>query len=337
MPAWSPDGREIVFASNRAKPKSAIDQLYVMGRSGGPVRRLTHNGIDAREPSFSPGGTKIVYAANVLDRANDFTSAGRIAVLNLRSGVTHYLPHVRGDAGSPAWSPDGRWLAFLDTVPTFYGSDSRTDLYVAHPDGTDLHKLVRDIDGWSYAWSPDSKKIAVGAGGSLYLARVDSTRTIRTSTGTSGILTDISWSPDGSEIAFVHGEFVLDGSGDIYPRALWIRKLGSGRPFRLRTVPDSESLGSFAVTIVWLDGRGPRLDVFGYGRTYLLNPNFGHKGRVDRVWPTSSTSAELSSGSASPDGKRILLVDGPYNSYLSAIYLATVNGHKLRQLTQTGS
>jgi Tol biopolymer transport system component len=49
-----------VFASNRARPKSSIDHLYVMNADGADVTRLTWNDRDAREPSFSPDGKWIV-------------------------------------------------------------------------------------------------------------------------------------------------------------------------------------------------------------------------------------------------------------------------------------
>ena len=54
-PSWSPDGPEIVFASNRVHPKGGIDHPYLMKADGTGVKRLTSGNLDAREPSFSSG------------------------------------------------------------------------------------------------------------------------------------------------------------------------------------------------------------------------------------------------------------------------------------------
>jgi Tol biopolymer transport system component len=301
-----------------------------MDRRGGHVSRLTHDWVDAREPSFSPNGKWIVYAANVLDRSNTYTDASTVETISANGTIKRTLTGMSGDLEQPAWSPNGRWIAFMDTVWNGNKGIYRTDLYIVRPDGNGLRKLAINIDGWAFAWSPDSKEIAVGggAGDSLLQIHLNASRPIRLDDGGS-VITDIAWSPDGSRIAFVRGYTTWDGSGDIRPRALWIRDLRSGRTFRLRGVVDSQSLGSFAVTITWLSASRPRLAVFGNGRTYLLSPD----GHVGRSWPTS---AELTNGSASRDGKGLLFVDGP-GGYLSAIYLANVTGHGYRQLTQVGS
>jgi dipeptidyl aminopeptidase/acylaminoacyl peptidase len=329
-PAWSPDGRQIAFASNRANPKSTIDHLYLMDRRGGHIRRLTHDRVDAREPSFSPNGKWIVYAANVLDRSNTYTDASTVETISANGTIKRTLTGMSGDVEQPAWSPNGRWIAFMDTVWNGNKGIYHTDLYIVRPDGSGLRKLAINVDGWAFAWSPDSKEIAVAGDGRLLQIHQNARRPIRLANGNPIVITDIAWSPDGLRIAFVRGQITFDGSGDIRPRALWIRDLRSGRTFRLRGVVDSQSLGSFAVTITWVSAGRPRLAVFGNGKTYLLSPN----GHIGRSWPTY---AEFSNGSASRDGKGLLFVDGPNGSYLSAIYLASVTGHTYRQLTQTPS
>jgi Tol biopolymer transport system component len=330
-PSWSPNGREIVFASNRANPKSATDQLYLMNADGKHVTRLTHDNLDAREPSFSPDGSKIVYAANVLNASNYFTKSGAIWVISADArSVVDLTAGLPGDASLPAWSPDGRWIAFINTVPVDNGGSSQSDLYIARPDGTDLRNLAINIDGWAFAWSPDGKRIAfAGADEHLYLVSAGAAKPVRvTGQDAMDVTTDIAWSPDGSEIAFVRGKTVWDGSGDIGPRYLWIGDLKRGGEHRLREVTDSESLGSFAVTITWVAGRTPRLAVFDSDHTYLVAAN----GSDERSFASSD---ELSAGSASRDGDRLLFVGGgPGGSYASAIFVASVRSHSYRQLTQ---
>src|SRR3990170_1661592 len=62
-------------------------------------------------------------------------------------------PHQPPDVSSPAWSPDGRRIAFLR-----YGGDWYADIYVVNADGSGERELTRDVQG--LAWSPDGRQIA---------------------------------------------------------------------------------------------------------------------------------------------------------------------------------
>jgi len=58
-PTWSPNGRRIVFVSNR----TGDNHLYVMPASGGPNVQLTFGNFDDDQPSWSPDGTRIVFTS----------------------------------------------------------------------------------------------------------------------------------------------------------------------------------------------------------------------------------------------------------------------------------
>jgi Tol biopolymer transport system component len=60
MVAWSPDGRSILFASQRDHPDGYRD-IYAMRPDGSGVRRLTR--LNAETPAWSPDGRYIVFAA----------------------------------------------------------------------------------------------------------------------------------------------------------------------------------------------------------------------------------------------------------------------------------
>jgi Tol biopolymer transport system component len=340
-PAWSPTGKEIVFGSNRAAPKSSIDHLYLANADGTNVRRLTHDRLDAREPSFSPEGTRIVYAARVLDASNYYTEHGAIDLIAVDGTHRRSLTSgLHGDAGFPTWSPDGRWIAFIDTVSTEYGSSSRSDLYIVRPNGISRHRLAINVDDWSrpLAWSPDSREIAVvGANEQLYRITVDAEKPVRV-TGSrwgSATTTDVAWSPDGREIAYVRGRIVVnncfcdDDGSDVTDRHLWILDLKTGARRRLRALVDSGSLGDFETTVTWLPGRTPRLAAFDGCRTLVLSANGRKIGAIE-----TPNGGALATGSASPSGGRLLFVDGPDNSYRSAIFVATARNDRVRPLTQ---
>jgi Tol biopolymer transport system component len=338
-PAWSPSGKEIVFASSRPQRGGGIDHLYLMRPDGTHLLRLTRDRLDAREPSFSPDGKQIVFAARVLDGNNDYTERGLVYLIATNGTHRRWLtPGLRGDASVPAWSPDGRWIAFIDTRYTDSG-DSRSDLWVVRPDGTDLHRLAINVDDWSepFAWAPDSRQIAVvGVDERIYRLGVDATKPVRvTDTRPDSVTTDVAWSPDGREIAYARGRVVVnncfcDADGtDIVSRQLWILDLRTHRRRRLRSLVDSGSVGDFGVSVTWLHERSPVLAAFGDYRTVLLTPEGHNVGSIE-----TPNGGMLTLGSASADGRKLLFVDGPDGSYRSAIFLADVRSHHVHAITQ---
>jgi dipeptidyl aminopeptidase/acylaminoacyl peptidase len=73
--------------------------------------------------------------------------------------------------GSPAWSPDGRWLAFLVGAPSADGAVTSGALWLAGPDGQGARQLLPKVDG--FAWSPKTDELAAteADGGKLYAVR----------------------------------------------------------------------------------------------------------------------------------------------------------------------
>ena len=108
--------------------------------------------------------------------------------------------HPANDTG-PAWSPDGRRLAFVSTR-----NDNNEEIYLMDRDGTGIVRLTFDqgIDRWP-TWSPDGMQIAFqsdrGGNWDIYVMSADGSgqRPI-TDHPTSDRWPD--WSPDGSRITF---------------------------------------------------------------------------------------------------------------------------------------
>lgn len=157
-PKYSPNGKLLLFASDREEADPTTQQdLWTIPADGGSPQRITQ-GLNNRESrSWSPDGRRIV-SQTVID------GVGQIVVMdadgqNLRQ-ITQIpsstpvfspggiFPDMRG-AVTPAWSPNGRWIAFASNHQGNY------DLYRIRPNGTGLQRILKTPeDELSVGWGP---------------------------------------------------------------------------------------------------------------------------------------------------------------------------------------
>jgi Tol biopolymer transport system component len=211
-PAVSPDGQTIAFVH---QDLHGVDlDLWLMRRDGSGGHPITRTpGGDELNPSFSPDGTHLAWstAAGIVVASADgtgqttlpvrsfsrgftWTPDGRISTVSRCRVLAHPidggtptvvapLPRCTG-AGSVAWSPDGRFIAWA----TSRGPNS-TFLWAARSDGSRLHRIlsVRDrfvgVAGWLrddevvYAnGAPDVSGVREPPGQGLWAVRPDGTR-----------------------------------------------------------------------------------------------------------------------------------------------------------------
>lgn len=135
-PSFSPNGRQIVFNSDRG----GTPQVYVMDVEGTNVRRLTFQGTYNASPRWSPRGDKIVFMCRA--------GGNQICLIN-PDGTGQQQLTTLGNNEDPAWSPDGRHIAFSSTRM------GHRDIFVMHADGTEQVRLTNDgRDSYLPDWSP---------------------------------------------------------------------------------------------------------------------------------------------------------------------------------------
>lgn len=206
-PAWSPDGTKLVFSTMQCDfydyyyygALGCAGGLVVLDPEVGNVTALSE-GKAGLAPAWQPAGDAIAFVRccgagyfNGVDRS------GSLSVVEPgRPAVQLTLPRDI-QVADPAWSPDGRRIAFTCVAP------GGTDVCVVNRDGADFARLTSDnAREYAPAWSPDGSTIAFTtlAGGREEVA-------VMTPDG-RGItrLTDGSepaWSPDGAKLVFAGG------------------------------------------------------------------------------------------------------------------------------------
>ena len=161
QPAFSPDGERIAFRSNREG-----GGLFVMGRTGEAVRRVTRTGFN---PSWSPDGTQLAYSTESvgLNPLNWQGDSG-IWAAQVETGESRGVVEV--DGVEPSWSPSGQRIAYVSRM----GDLTQMDIVTVPADGGEEVALVDPATDWGPVWSADGRHLyfASDRSGSMNLWRI---------------------------------------------------------------------------------------------------------------------------------------------------------------------
>ena len=184
----------------------------------GRLVRLTHTWDSEKDPDWSPDGTRIAFECF---KDDDYESLGKvtnrpisevyypgdICVMNADGSGFERLTGDEGDDADPAWSPDGREIAF-----TSY-RDRTWSIYVMNADGSGVRRVTFGKNDEGPTWSPDGTRLAFSSlrdgRYDIYAMNTDGSDIVQI-TDTVENEFEPDWSPDGSKIAF---SARLPGSG----------------------------------------------------------------------------------------------------------------------------
>lgn len=144
-PSWSADGRRIVY-SNRG-------DIYVMRADGSNKLQITFTPRSEFDPSFSPGGGRVVY----WQQGTRFSGPARVMTMRSDGSDQHTL--VR-EAIYPEWAPNGRHIAYeAQCSPSCMGPA----IWTMRPDGSHRRQVYSGQGDGLYGghYAPDSRSLVI--------------------------------------------------------------------------------------------------------------------------------------------------------------------------------
>jgi len=202
-PAWSPDGRKLVYTSYR----QGNPDLYIYNLDSGKIRVLAAFPGMNGAASWSPDGRSL---AVTLSRDGN----PEIYRIGSDGSGAKRLTKSRSVETSPTWTPDGRNLFFISDR---YGGPN---IYTMSAEGGPHNLVVRSGQNDDPSISPRGDRIAYtssrgGGGFNIWAAGLDGGSPANLTSELRGNSEHPSWAPDGRHIVFANeGKvMVMDGNG----------------------------------------------------------------------------------------------------------------------------
>ena len=142
-PTWSPDGKQILFASDRNGPV----QLFAVKLDGRGLHQISNLPAIRGRSDWSPDGKYIVtYSGESWNR--------ELYIMNADGSESRQLTPTGGNSQGPSFSPDGKWVAFTAYFDK-YNDIHGCEIYIIRTDGTDLRRLTdNEYCDYQPRWGP---------------------------------------------------------------------------------------------------------------------------------------------------------------------------------------
>jgi TolB protein len=150
MPVASPDGRTILFVSDR----SGGTDIWAISDTGGDPRPFAASPTDDFAAQWSPDGRQVVFVSERTGgRANLYVTSDT-------GGTARALTDWSEGAAAPEWSPDGQTVAFLSPR----GAARGREIWTVPATGGEAVQVTRDGNQpFGHVWSPDGQSLYYGA------------------------------------------------------------------------------------------------------------------------------------------------------------------------------
>ena len=238
--AWFPDGSQLL-ASWATPPENK--QLWALSIVGGAPRQLSNEGWAA---SVSPDGSQILF----LKRA-DFAEMGHEIWVMRTNGADprKLLSFPEEQVATPAWSPDGKWIAYVKNRFGPYAQETWIEAFNLEQGTSKTLLTGQSVEGWGMTWLPDGRLIyaideplSIPNSSNFWTARIDLSsgqfveQPVRITSG-DGFVVKPSTTADGKRLVFNRTR----PQADIYVAEFSAQRLQLGTPQQL-TFDDADDL-----------------------------------------------------------------------------------------------
>ncbi|MEO8200229.1 MAG: S9 family peptidase [Gemmatimonadota bacterium] len=202
---FSPDGKRVAFIASQ----DDTSRVLVLPLGGGEVTRLFTFGGDIDEFAWFPDGKRVVFIAKDPEPADSATARdhfrqytrtyfkvngsgfldnrhSHLWVADLGTGQARLIGGGEYDYGSPAVSPDSRWIAFSSNRTSDRDLNRNSDIWITAADSGAIIQVSREAGSADRPrWSPDGRSLAYqeqtvannyGGHAYLWVAAVEPTR-----------------------------------------------------------------------------------------------------------------------------------------------------------------
>jgi len=161
MPVWSPGGEWIAYSSEQGGPAA----LYRVGTGGGGTPELLYGDSEVASwvRSWSPDGSTIAFY-----QLKTVGGTGRdLWIYDLPGGRAEEYVATPFNERSPAFSPDGRWIAYVSN------ESGRDEVYARSYPRPDTKIAISNTGGREPVWSPDGQTLYYRNSDRMYAVAID--------------------------------------------------------------------------------------------------------------------------------------------------------------------
>lgn len=226
FPAFSPDGRRIVFCRDRPDAPNASD-LYIINADGTSLTRLTFDGLECAA-HWSSDATRLVFARGLQN--------GKGVIATMRADGTGKKTNLTHDVWGkfwPVYTPDGKQIVFFSATGGLTSA-----VWRMNSDGSDKRRLTAPaFEGFAYDVSPDRQQIVLNNHQStprataIFVMSLDGRNLTQLTKSGKAHDGQASYSPDGTKIVFTSDRGRPAGAVEIYtmnPDGTGVKQITAG-------------------------------------------------------------------------------------------------------------